>query len=80
MLGFKSTTTAEIILSSIEMVHMMRKRQARFAYKSHALHCQAVRNAAACAPRDAQPALATSDGVCDGTSAVTTVLIMEILA
>ncbi|ESX35132.1 hypothetical protein X764_27775, partial [Mesorhizobium sp. LSHC440A00] len=34
MLGFKSTTTAEIILSGIEMVHMMRKRQARFAYKS----------------------------------------------
>lgn len=32
MLGFKSTTTAEIILSGIEMVHMMRKRQARFAY------------------------------------------------
>ena len=32
MLGFKSTTTAEIILSGIEMIHMMRKRQARFAY------------------------------------------------
>ncbi|MER8608321.1 IS6 family transposase [Mesorhizobium sp. M1233] len=32
MLGFKSTTTAKIILSGIEMVHMMRKRQARFAY------------------------------------------------
>jgi transposase-like protein len=32
MLGFKSTNTAEIILSGIEMVHMMRKRQARFAY------------------------------------------------
>lgn len=32
MLGFKSTKTAEIILSGIEMVHMMRKRQARFAY------------------------------------------------
>ncbi|MER8772814.1 IS6 family transposase [Mesorhizobium sp. M0909] len=32
MLGFKSTTTAETILSGIEMVHMMRKRQARFAY------------------------------------------------
>ncbi|ESX33505.1 hypothetical protein X764_29315 [Mesorhizobium sp. LSHC440A00] len=45
MLGFRSTTTAEIIHSGIEMVHMMRKRQARFAYKSHALHCQAVRNA-----------------------------------
>jgi transposase-like protein len=32
MLGFKSTTTADVILSGIEMVHMMRKRQARFAY------------------------------------------------
>ncbi|MER9681389.1 transposase, partial [Mesorhizobium sp. M0184] len=30
--GFKSTTTAKIILSGIEMVHMMRKRQARFGY------------------------------------------------
>jgi len=33
MLGFKSQTTAAIILSGIEMIHMMRKRQARFAYK-----------------------------------------------
>lgn len=32
MLGFKSTVTAAIILSGIEMIHMMRKRQARFAY------------------------------------------------
>lgn len=32
MLGFKSTVTAAIILSGIEMLHMMRKRQARFAY------------------------------------------------
>jgi putative transposase len=32
MLGFKSRATAEIILSGIEMIHMMRKRQARFAY------------------------------------------------
>ncbi|BCH35778.1 IS6 family transposase [Mesorhizobium sp. L-8-10] len=32
MLGFKSTTCAAIILSGIEMVHMMRKRQARYAY------------------------------------------------
>lgn len=32
MLGFKSTVSAEVILSGIEMVHMMRKRQARFAY------------------------------------------------
>lgn len=31
MLGFKSSVTAGIILSGIEMVHMMRKRQARFA-------------------------------------------------
>lgn len=32
VLGFKSTVTAAIILSGIEMIHMMRKRQARFAY------------------------------------------------
>ena len=31
MLGFKSTATAEIIPPGIEMIHMMRKRQARFA-------------------------------------------------
>jgi putative transposase len=31
MLGFKSTVSAEVILSGIEMVHMMRKRQASFA-------------------------------------------------
>jgi putative transposase len=32
MLGFKSFATAEIILGGIEMVPMMRKRQARFAF------------------------------------------------
>lgn len=32
MLGFKSTGSAATILSGIEMVHMMRKRQARYAY------------------------------------------------
>jgi putative transposase len=32
MLGFKSTASAVTILSGIEMVHMMRKRQARYAY------------------------------------------------
>lgn len=32
MLGFKAKATAAIILSGIEMVHMMRKRQARYAY------------------------------------------------
>ncbi|MEQ1954725.1 IS6 family transposase, partial [Mesorhizobium sp. CN2-181] len=31
-LGFKSTTCAAIILYGIEMVHMMRKRQARYAH------------------------------------------------
>jgi putative transposase len=29
---FKSTATARIILSGIEMVHMMRKRQANYAF------------------------------------------------
>jgi len=32
MLGLKSEANAAIILSGIEMIHMMRKRQARFAY------------------------------------------------
>ena len=32
MLGFKSQISAAIILSGIEMVHMMRKRQARYAF------------------------------------------------
>ncbi|MDH4984328.1 IS6 family transposase [Aminobacter anthyllidis] len=32
MLGFKSPSSAAIILSGIEMVHMMRKRQARYAF------------------------------------------------
>ncbi|SMH26477.1 IS6 family transposase [Mesorhizobium australicum] len=32
MLGFKSQGSAAIILSGIEMVHMMRKRQARYAF------------------------------------------------
>ncbi len=35
ILGFKSMATADAILSGIEMVHMMRKRQARFAYNPH---------------------------------------------
>lgn len=32
MLGFKSQASAAIILSGIEMVHMMRKRQTRYAF------------------------------------------------
>ena len=32
MLGFKSPISASITLSGIEMVHMMRKRQARFDF------------------------------------------------
>lgn len=32
MLGFKSPATAGIILDGIEMIHMIRKRQARFAF------------------------------------------------
>ncbi len=32
MLGFKSTASAATILSGIEMIHIMRKRQARYAY------------------------------------------------
>ncbi|SDA99959.1 DDE-type integrase/transposase/recombinase, partial [Mesorhizobium qingshengii] len=32
MLGFKSTHAAAVTLSGIEMVHMMRKLQARYAF------------------------------------------------
>lgn len=32
MLGFKSQASAAIILYGIEMVHMMRKRQATYAF------------------------------------------------
>jgi len=32
MLGFKSMAYAEVILSGIELVQMMHKQQARFAY------------------------------------------------
>lgn len=32
MLGFKAEATASIILAGVEMIHMMRKRQARYAY------------------------------------------------
>ena len=32
MLGFKSMASARVILDGIEMVHMMRKRQARYAF------------------------------------------------
>jgi transposase-like protein len=32
MLGFKSTVAAGIILSGVEMIHMMRKRQPRYAF------------------------------------------------
>jgi transposase-like protein len=35
MLGFKSTTTARVILSGIEMLHMMRKGQAKYACNSN---------------------------------------------
>ncbi|ESY77600.1 hypothetical protein X740_23475 [Mesorhizobium sp. LNHC221B00] len=34
MLGFKSHANDVVILSGIEMIHMMGKRQARYAYKS----------------------------------------------
>jgi transposase-like protein len=34
MLGFKSMATARVILGGIEMVHMMRKEQARYARNS----------------------------------------------
>ena len=33
MLGFKSTDSARVILSGIELIHMMRKQQAKYACK-----------------------------------------------
>ncbi|PZV34895.1 hypothetical protein B5V02_30215 [Mesorhizobium kowhaii] len=44
MLGFKSTATAATILTGIEMIHMMRKRQARYAFQSESVLGRAVRN------------------------------------
>ena len=35
MLGFKSAESARIILGGIEMVHMMRKGQAKYARNPH---------------------------------------------
>jgi transposase-like protein len=35
MLGFKSMATARVILGGIEMVHMMRKEQARYVRNSN---------------------------------------------
>ena len=32
MMGFKSFSSAAVTLAGIEMVHMMRKRQSRFAF------------------------------------------------
>jgi hypothetical protein len=37
MLGFESTTIAHVILSGIEMVHMIRKGQAKYACNSNIL-------------------------------------------
>ena len=34
MLGFKSVVTARVILGGIELVHMMRKGQAKYACSS----------------------------------------------
>jgi putative transposase len=31
MLGFKSADSAQVILSGIELIHMMRKQQAKYA-------------------------------------------------
>ncbi len=32
MLGFQTFSTARVILSGIEMIHMMRKQQAKYAW------------------------------------------------
>ncbi len=36
MLGFQSMVTARVILSGIEMIHMMRKQHAKYACKAQA--------------------------------------------
>ena len=35
MLGFQSVVSARVILGGIEMIHMMRKGQAKFACNPH---------------------------------------------
>jgi putative transposase len=35
MLGFQSVASAKVILGGIEMIHMMRKQQAKYAYNLH---------------------------------------------
>ena len=45
MLGFKSPGSARIILGGIEMVHMMRKGQAKYASQFKSIACRAVRAA-----------------------------------
>jgi transposase-like protein len=35
LLGFQSVASARVILGGIEMIHMMRKQQAKYARKPH---------------------------------------------
>jgi transposase-like protein len=35
LLGFQSVASARVILGGIEMIHMMRKQQAKYACKPH---------------------------------------------
>jgi putative transposase len=43
MLGFKSMSSARVILGGIEMIHMMRKGQAKYACTPHRLCCMNAR-------------------------------------
>jgi hypothetical protein len=45
MLGFQAVASARVILGGIEMIHMMRKQQAKYACFSAVITCEAVRSA-----------------------------------
>jgi len=55
MLGFKSPATASIILSGIEMLHMMRKRHARYAFDPNPSLAEQFAVLAACSDRSRPP-------------------------
>lgn len=50
MLGFKSFFSAAVTLAGIEMVHMMRKRQGRFAFNPEPTIKEQFEAIAACNP------------------------------
>ena len=63
MLGFKSEATAAIILAGIEMIHMMRKRQARYAYNPS----PSIAESSPSLLHDIAPFMAPIRKICHGT-------------